>query len=220
MEIWLDTINPAAIHQAKQLGMLHGVTTNPTILAKSRSSFEKTLQELLGAQRGPIAVQVIATKADEIILQGERLYDFSQRIVVKIPVTKDGLEAIHHLSKHSIETMATAIFHPNQALLAAKAGASYMAPYFSRMEQGGNNAADHLKTILHMLTHYGLTTKVLVASLKDAEQVKLCGELGVHAITLKEDLFADFIKSHPLTDEVIGQFLEDWKQVKSAKLFS
>jgi len=133
MELWVDGIETAFVEHAKQLGILHGITTNPSILAQTDRPAEMVLQELLDKFPGPIAVQVTATTAADMIEQGKILLDFSPRLIVKIPVTEQGLHAISRLTHHEIPTMATAIFEPTQAFLAAQAGASYLAPYFAHI---------------------------------------------------------------------------------------
>ena len=130
MEIWLDTAEVELIESAKGMGILHGVTTNPSIVAKSNVRLEDLLEKLLLIQDGPVTAQVTAQDALKMIEQGESLYQFSNRIMIKVPVTKEGLKAIHGLSLKKIQTMATAVFDSNQVLLAARAGSTYIAPYF------------------------------------------------------------------------------------------
>ena len=131
MEIWLDTADLKTLEQAKQMGILFGITTNPSIVAKSQWGMEELLEKLLQMQKGPVTAQVTADQAPAMIQQGEALFRFSNRMVIKVPVTAEGLKAIHALTEKKIPVMATAVFDPNQVLLAASAGAQYIAPYFS-----------------------------------------------------------------------------------------
>src|SRR5947209_968437 len=133
MDIWLDTSNIRMVQKAIRFGILAGVTTNPSIIAQSQRSLEEVLEDLLHYQEGPVTAQVVAEETREMVQQGQNLFAFSNRIIVKVPITKNGLEAIHLLSRQGIPTMATVLFSPRQALMAALAGANYVAPYLSRM---------------------------------------------------------------------------------------
>lgn len=206
MEIWLDTINTDLMKQAEQLGILTGVTTNPAILDQSNSDKEIVLDEILRAQSGPVTAQVTAQDCEGMIEQAHQFLKISKRFIIKIPVTKEGLQAIHLLSRKSIRTMATVIFHPNQALLAAKAGADYVAPYLGRIDESGEDGIEVLYSILMMFENYKFETKLLAASIKTKEQIKLCAELGVHAITLKDAIFNEFIENNILTMQILQKF--------------
>ncbi|MDE3045480.1 MAG: fructose-6-phosphate aldolase [Verrucomicrobiota bacterium] len=217
MEIWLDTANLETIKRAQQMGFLYGVTTNPTVVAKSNEVLEDLLEKILALQGGPVTVQVIATEASGMIAQGKALYAFSPRIVVKVPVTAEGLNAIHALNKENIPTMATAVFESSQALLAASAGAHYVAPYFSRICEADIDGIQVLKTMLHLLRQYKFNAKLIAASLRTPEQVRECCEMGAHAVTLNEKVFADFIQDHPLTTQSVQRFAKDWETAKKRK---
>ena len=214
MEIWLDTTNIELIKSAEQLGILYGVTTNPSILAKSGRGIEKTLQEILDAQGGPVTTQVVADNADGMISEADRFRTISDRIIIKVPVTVEGLKAIHLLSRQGIPTMATTVFHPNQALLAALAGADFVAPYLSQMEKAGEkageNALELLQSMMQIFSNYHFETKILVASLQDTSRVKQCAEIGVHGVTLKDDVFNMLIENNGLTMQRLDQFTRDW----------
>jgi transaldolase len=216
MEIWLDTTNPETIQQAVRLGILTGITTNPSLIASSQKEMSPLLESLLELQEGPVTVQVVAEDANEMVQQGQALYSFSNRIIVKVPMTRNGLEAIHQLASQGIPTMATVIFHSRQALMAALAGAYYVAPYLSRIEAGGEDPRKMLTTTLEMFHNYRLQTKVLGASLTSVEQVVKCAELGIYGITVKDKLFEKLIEDHPLTLEGVDKFAEDWKSVSNS----
>jgi len=212
MEFWLDTIDLSVIEKAVSMGLLHGVTTNPSLLSKAQNPLA-AITSILNVQNGPLAVQVTESTSKDMIAQGKKLRQTSSRIIVKVPVTCDGWEAIHILSKENIPVMATAIFHPAQALLAARAGASYVAPYFTRMLKAGDNPLVQIEAMKKMFDHYKLPTKILAANPKTVEQVRSCAELGIAAVTIREDLFADLTDTHELTAHAVEQFLDEWKSI-------
>ncbi len=207
MELWIDTINTKLIKEAKEMGLLHGVTTNPSILSKAIGPVEKVLQEILSIQEGPLTIQVEAETAEEMIEQGKKFHAFSPRVIVKVPVTPEGLKAIHVLSKQKIKTMATVIFHSRQVLLAAMAGADYAAPYVSRMLMSDENAMTQLHSMMHIVRNYQFKTKILAASLRTLDQISLCVEMGLHAITLKDDVFSQMTEAHELTLKTAQEML-------------
>ena len=217
MEIWLDTADVELISLAKQMGILYGVTTNPSIIAKSKLELEEILEKILKVQNGPVTVQVTAQSAPEMIRQGEAIFQFSNRIVVKIPVTAEGLKGICALSERKIPTMATAIFDLNQVLLAARAGASYLAPYFSTICEADQDGLEHFKSMYRLLQHYQYNTKLIAASLKSSEQVRQCVDMGVHAVTINPEVFNALIENHPETLKRLDRFNSDWKSAQKRK---
>ena len=218
MEIWLDSSNVQLIKKAYKMGILYGVTTNPSLISQTHRKLEDVIQDILDAQPGPTTVQVTAEEASQMIRQGEKLHAFSPRIIVKVPVTVHGLETISYLSKKGVKTMATVVFDPNQVLVAALAGADYVAPYISAIEREGEDAQEILGTMMHIISYYKLKTKVLAASIKDAAQIKNFARMGLHAITLKDDVFNKFVDTHELTIERMEQFAVDWKKAQSTHL--
>ncbi len=217
MEFWIDSVEPRAVAHFEKLGLLTGVTTNPELLANV-PSIDKTLHELLDSTKGLLAVQVVAKSAEEMVAQGKIINDLSDQIIVKVPVTQEGLAAIHELSKANIRTMATAIFAPEQALIAAKAGADYVALYLTRLKKAGGDPDDFLRKTSKIFQNYQLPTKILAASISDLKQVELCAEHSIDAVTLNEDVFNKLVKEHTLTLESIAQFERAWK-AESAELF-
>lgn len=200
MKIWLDTINLGLIKKAVEMGVIHGVTTNPAILAQTEKSFEVLIEELLDEQMGPVAVQVVANDAKEMIRQGQALSDFSNRIIVKIPAVQAGFEAIHRLSRHqSIPTMATGVFTPEQVLIASLAGANFVAPYFSRIAKTGANPWDALRAMQTILAKGNSKTQLLVASISKPEEVAQIAGLGIDFVTLKEPIFDWLVQDNPWT---------------------
>src|SRR3989344_4871878 len=217
MEIWLYTSNLRLIQNVQKLGILYGVTTNPSIIAKSQEPLEDLLGKILAIQTGPVTVQVTATQADQMVLQGHALRQFSDRIMVKVPVTEEGLKAIYTLNQAKIPTMATAVFDANQVLLAASSGAQYIAPYFSRICEADTDGIQALKSMLRLLHHYKFNGKLIAASLHSTEQVRECCEMGAHAVTLNEKVFQEFIQDNPLTVQSVSRFARDWETAKKRK---
>jgi transaldolase len=215
MDFWLDSTNIQTIHKAVHFGLLAGVTTNPTLIAKAGRNFDEVLEDLLHLQEGPVTVQVVAEDASEMVHQGQSLYSISNRFIIKIPLTQSGLEALHLLSRQGIPTMATVIYHPHQALLAALAGADYVAPYLGRIEKAGGDPWKVLKMIVHIFQTYRLKTKILGASLNSIEHVMQCAEIGIYGVTVKDDLFEQLIETDSLTARSVDQFANDWKDVNS-----
>lgn len=215
MEIWLDTINLETIRKAKDIGILFGVTTNPTILSQTDKSIEKTLEMILEIHQGPITVQVIADQAKEMIEQGKKLYKQFHQVIVKVPVTTVGLEAIKHLSSLGIPVMATVVLDCHQALLAALAGATYMAPYVSRIEKNGNDPREILNNTVQIYKNQKLPTKILAASIQHRDWIINLAMMGIHAVTLKDPIFYDFISTSEHTQHAVEQFAIDWAARKS-----
>lgn len=214
MEIWLDTIDTAAIEKAKDLGLLYGVTTNPALLSQASLPAEEVLEDLLNRFSGPLAVQVTLSKASEMIEQGKDLVDFSSRIIVKIPVTEEGIEAINRLSHIDIPVMATTIFSPLQALLALKAGARYVVPYFSHL---GEKALPVCQSIQKMVC---TERKLLIAALTTPAQVIQCAEEGFSAVTLKAPLFSECLAPPKQTLEHLERFTKAWNAAPASKLLA
>lgn len=215
MEIWLDTCCVNTIKEANRFGIFFGITTNPSIIAKSNQDPEKIVTELLDIQDGPVAVQVTAENAEEMIFQAQALNAQSERIVVKVPATAEGLIAVKNLSREEIPTMLTAVFHPNQALLGALAGTDYIAPYLGRMVDGGIDAFTALQTMLKIYQNYSCKTKILAAALKNTDHITLCAEMGVQAITIKEERLQELLTENPSTIEACEIFNHDWKMTMS-----
>lgn len=220
MEIWLDSVNIQAVKLVKRLGFLSGVTTNPSLIAQQTLDYEKILEALLHYQEGPVTAQVCAPEAAEMVQQGQNLYAISNRIIIKVPMTKEGLDALHSLSRQGIPTMATIIVHPHQALMAALAGARYVAPYLGAIEKAGFNPWEMLQSCVKIFNNYRLSTKILAASLLSIEHVLKCAEAGIYGVTLKESLFQELMNTDPYTNERNEAFAEDWKKIDHHELFS
>lgn len=215
MELWLDGVEREMVVRAKELGLLHGITTNPSILAKAGLPAEEILEELISLFPGPIAVQVTHRTAAEMIDQGRDLIDFSSRIIVKIPVTEEGIRAIYRLSHGEIPVMATAIFTPLQAYLAAEAGARYLAPYYGHM---GNDAMESVQAIQDIINLHGLRTKLCVAALKSPQEVQECAIRGFGAVTLKPALLKECLTPPKEVGVHIDRFEADWSEAPPSNL--
>lgn len=218
MEIWLDTCDSEIITTASRLGIIYGVTTNPSLLAAARDDHDRVIQRLLDVQDGPLAVQVTAYNADEMIKQALSLHRMSDRIVVKIPLIQEGLVAIKALVEEKVPVMATAVFYPTQALLAALAGADYVAPYVSRMFDEGIDAYASLETMVAIYKAYNFKTKILAAALRTADQITTCAALGIPAVTLKNKLYSEFVANDKATLNSLRAFDEEWDACPHQKL--
>lgn len=220
MDIWLDTTDIQTVRKAKIMGLLAGVTTNPTLIARAGRDFKEILVDLLLQQEGPVTAQIVAEEPSEMVSQGEMLYSISNRLIIKVPVTTNGLEAIHLLAKKGIPSMATVIYHPEQALMAALAGANYVAPYLGRLEKMGGDPWKILKRIMHMFQTYQVKTKILGASLQSIEHVLQCADVGIYGVTVKDELFEKLIGNASLTLKSVEQFANDWKNVNHSSFIS
>lgn len=211
MDIWLDTTKIKTVQKAVRFGLLSGVTTNPSLIAESKRDVDEVLEDLLHYQEGPVAVQVVADETAEMVQQGQNFYSFSNRLIIKVPLSKNGLEALQLLSRQGMTTMATAIFSARQGLMAALAGADYIAPYVGRIENNGGDPWSLLKQMTHLLTTYRMKTKILAASLNSVDHVLKAAETGIYGVTVRENLFEKLIESDPQTLECMEKFAVDWK---------
>lgn len=211
MEIWLDTIDCKTIEDGVQMGMISGITTNPSILSLTNNVFD-TLSKILDIQPGPVAVQVTSIEVEEIVQEAIKLYEFSSRIVVKIPINRNGLMALKQVRHENIPTLGTAILSPSQVLLAANLGVNYVAPYFAHIGDF-TNSCETLTTMIKILHANQLPTKMLVASLRHLDHLVFCASLGVEAVTIKPDLYYKLCEDHPQAEIFTKKFLSDWEQV-------
>jgi len=203
MEIWLDSTNTSLIKKARKLGILHGITTNPLLLSKEGKHQEAVFQDILSAQSGPVTAEITAVDSEGMILQADHYHQISKRMIIKVPVTVEGLNAIHQLSRQNVVTMATGLLHPNQALLAALAGANYVTPSLS------GNSMEMIQSMAKIFANYKLETKILVASINHVEEIRQCAELGVDAITLNDEVFTDLVESNGMKMQASGQLTPD-----------
>ncbi|MDH7515241.1 MAG: fructose-6-phosphate aldolase [Bacteroidota bacterium] len=216
MKIFIDTANIGEIRKAAAMGLLDGVTTNPSLVAKEGKNFRQLLAEILEVVDGPISAEVVSTKTEEIIPEARDLAAIHPNIVVKIPLTKDGLAAVRTLSREGVKTNVTLCFSPTQALLAAKAGATYVSPFVGRLDDVSIDGMELIRRILTIYRNYGFTTEVLVASIRHPIHVLEAALAGAHAATIPFKVIEQLFR-HPLTDIGLENFLRDWNS-SQAKL--
>lgn len=205
----VSTVNLEAVEDAAKTSIISGITTNPSILSKVKNVPE-TLHQLLKLQAGPVAVQVTSPDVDNMVEEGKRIFGFSNRLIIKVPVTKNGLIAIRKLHHEKIPVLGTGIFHPTQALLATNYGAVLISPYFNHIGDIGN-ANEVLKTIASLVQSRDFQTKILVASLKSLEDLIFCALIGVDAVTIKDVLYYKLVSDHHSLEKISQKFLSDWK---------
>ncbi len=213
MKFFIDTANVDEIREAASLGMLDGVTTNPSLVAKEKKDFKKLLEEICAIVDGPISAEVISLEYDGMMKEARELVKIHKNIVVKIPLIKEGLKAVKALSAEGIKSNVTLCFSANQALLAAKAGAYFISPFIGRLDDIGQNGMDLIGQIVTIYRNYGFTTEVLVASVRHPMHVLDAAMIGADICTMPFKVIEQLIK-HPLTDIGIERFLADWKKVQ------
>ncbi len=213
MKIFVDTANLDEIRELASWGVIDGVTTNPTLVAKSGRSFKEIVKEIFDIIDGPISLEAISTKAEEIIKEARNLAKIHKNVVVKIPMTPDGLKAVKILSKEGIKTNVTLVFSSNQALLAAKAGATYVSPFIGRLDDIGKEGMKVIEEIMDIFNNYKMETQVIVASIRHPIHVIQAARLGAHIATVPPDVIKKMV-GHSLTDVGIDKFLKDWEKVK------
>ena len=216
MRIFLDTANIDEIRQAAKLGVVSGVTTNPSLIAREgRSDFETVIQEISSVIDGPISAEVLSLDAKGMINEAREVSSWSPNIVVKIPVSAAGLETISTLSKENIKTNFTLCFSLNQAILGALAGATYVSPFVGRLDDVGHDGMTLVADIVKVFNHYGFSTKVIAASIRHPLHCIMAARVGAHIATVPYKVLMQMIQ-HPLTDAGISRFYEDWQHVSEA----
>ena len=213
MKIFLDTANLEHIKEVAGWGLLDGVTTNPTLVAKENQKFEVLIKKICEIVPGPVSVESVSTKAEAIIKEARRLAKMAENIVVKIPVCLEGLKATKALLGEGIQVNTTLIFSPSQALLAAKAGSKYLSPFIGRLDDISHNGLDLVDQIVTILYNYGFESEVIVASIRNPLHFVEAAIMGADIATLPYAILEKLIK-HPLTDKGMETFLQDWKKVK------
>ncbi|MGX9290261.1 fructose-6-phosphate aldolase [Bacillus sp. A015] len=212
MLFFVDTANIADIKEAHELGILAGVTTNPSLVAKEKDvSFHDRLREITDVVSGSVSAEVISLKAEEMIEEGKELAAIAPNITVKVPMTTDGLKAVKALTDLGIKTNVTLIFNANQALLAARAGATYVSPFLGRLDDIGHNGLDLISEVKTIFDVHGLDTQIIAASIRHPQHVTEAAIRGAHIGTMPLKVIKQLTK-HPLTDAGIEQFLADWNK--------
>ena len=191
------------------MGLVDGVTTNPTIIAKEGRDFEEVIKEICSLVDGPVSAEVTGSQAEEMIAEAEVLAKWARNVVVKIPMTEQGLKAVNTLSKKGIKTNVTLVFTVAQGLMAAKAGATYISPFLGRLDDIGTDSMALIKNLRKVLDNYGYKAEIISASVRGLEHVEKVAELGADIATIPGNLFPK-LWSHPLTDKGIEQFEKDW----------
>lgn len=212
MKLFIDTANLEEIKTAQSWGILDGVTTNPTLLSREPGKFREILQSICEVVDGPVSGEVVSLDADGMIQEGRELARIHSNMVIKIPMTLEGLKAIKVLTSEGIRTNTTLIFTPLQALLAAKAGSSFVSPFVGRLDDIQQPGMDLVEQIVTIYTNYGYETEVIVASIRNPMHIVEAGLIGADICTVPFAVLAKMVK-HPLTDSGIERFLEDWKKV-------
>jgi transaldolase len=213
MKIFLDTANIESIKKFVDMGIVDGITTNPTLISREKGHPEDIMREIVKIVKGPVNLEVVATNSEEMIEEGLRLKKFGENVIVKVPMTADGLKAVRKLAQNKIKTNVTLIFSSNQALLATKAGASYVSPFIGRLDDAGQEGMTVIKEIVQIFSNYAYPAEVLVASVRHPIHVIEAGILGAHIVTLPPDILGKML-THPLTDKGLDLFLSDWEKVK------
>ena len=217
MKIFLDSSDIQEIKPLNKSNLIDGVTTNPSLLAKQSGNFKTILKAIASEVKGPISAEVTATKFDKMIIEANILRKIAKNIIIKIPLTDDGLLACNYLAKKKIKTNVTLCFSPSQAILAAKAGATYVSPFMGRLDDIGESGIELIRNIKTIYQNYNFKTQILAASIRSAEHVTEVAKIGADVVTLPPKIFKQLIK-HELTDQGLKMFLSDWK--KSGKQIS
>lgn len=212
MKFFIDTANVEEIKKAAKMGFICGVTTNPSLIAKEKRDFNEVIREITDIVDGPISGEVISLEADKMIEEGREISKINPNMVVKIPMTEDGLEAVSVLSKEGIKTNVTLIFSANQALLAARAGASYVSPFLGRLDDIGSDGLILIRDIAEIFNIFNIETEIIAASVRNPIHVIECAKAGADIATIPYGVFAQMIK-HPLTNQGIEKFIADWNSV-------
>jgi transaldolase len=212
MKFFIDTANIDEIKKAKELGMVDGVTTNPSLVSKERREFKGLLKEICSIVAGPVNAEVVSMDATGMVREAKELAKLAENIVVKIPLIQEGLKAVKILAEQEIKTNVTLCFSPVQALMAAKAGASYVSPFVGRLDDISHRGMDLVEQIMTIYDNYGFETEVIVASIRNPIHVVDAALMGADIATIPYKVMEQLIR-HPLTDIGLDKFLADWKKL-------
>lgn len=213
MKIFLDTANLESLRKYNDMGLVDGVTTNPTLLSKEKGNPAEIMREIVKMITGPVSLEVVATDYEGMMEEAHRLKKYGKNVIVKIPMIPAGLKAVKKLREDGIHTNVTLVFSANQAVLAAKAGAAYVSPFIGRLDDAGQNGMELIREIVQIFKNYRFETEVLVASVRHPMHVVEAGKIGAHVVTLPPDILGK-MTAHPLTDKGLAAFLADWEKVK------
>lgn len=212
MKIFLDTANIDEIRDAASLGVVDGVTTNPSLIAKEGRDFEEVIREICAIVDGPISAEVISTEAKGMVAEARELAKIHPNVTIKIPMIAEGLKATKILSAEGIKTNVTLVFSASQALLAAKAGATFVSPFVGRLDDVSHEGMDIIAQIVQIYDNYGYETEIIVASVRHPLHAVVAAQMGAHVATIPPKILMQMIK-HPLTDVGLKNFLADWEKV-------
>ena len=213
MKFFIDSADVSEIKQASERGWVDGVTTNPTLIAKSGRRFEDVIKEICKITKGPVSAEVISLKADEMFAEGKNLAKWADNVVVKIPMCEDGMIAVKKLTAEGIKTNVTLVFSVVQALLAAKAGASMVSPFVGRLDDIGSDGMVMVNEVVQMYQNYDFSTEVLVASIRSPMHIQHAALMGADIATIPFKVMQQ-MTGHPLTTKGIEMFMSDWKNAQ------
>ena len=214
MKIFLDTANLESIKKFNDMGLLDGITTNPSLMSKEGGNPKDGMAEITKIIKGDVSLEVVSTEFSGMVEEGKRLREYGNNVVVKVPMTPDGLKACKILSSEGIPVNVTLVFSPNQALLAAKSGAKYVSPFIGRLDDIGQNGMHLIKEIKEIFSNYNFGTEILVASVRHPIHVVEAAKIGADVVTLPPSVLDKMLK-HPLTDIGLKNFLADWEKLKA-----
>ncbi len=212
MKFFIDTANIEEIKKAASMGLVDGVTTNPTLVSKENRPFLDVIKEICEAVDGPVSVEAVSMTAKEMIPEARKLAEIHPNVVVKIPMTMEGMVAVRQLEREGVRTNVTLVFSPNQALLAMKAGASFISPFVGRLDDVAHEGMDIVADCLEIIENYGFSSEIIVASIRHPLHVLEAARMGAHIATIPFKVMEQLAK-HPLTDVGIERFLKDWEKV-------
>jgi transaldolase len=216
LDLYLDTANLASIKKFNQMGIIDGVTTNPTLVSKEPGDFEQIVAEICKEVKGPVSAEVVSTDYEGMVREAKHLFSIAKNVVVKIPIIPEGLRATKSVSAMGIPVNMTLVFSANQGLLAAKAGASYISPFIGRLDDVGQRGMTVVKELVTIRENYKLKAKVLVGSIRHPLHVIEAAKVGADISTVPPEVMEKMMQ-HPLTDAGLKRFLDDWNKAKKAK---
>jgi transaldolase len=215
MKLYLDTANVKEIAEAASGGVIEGITTNPSLIAKEGRDFKEVIREISSLVSGPITAETMSTSAEEIVKEGRVYADWGDNVVVKVPMGKEGLKSVSVLSKEGIRTMITLVFSPNQALLAARAGATFIAPFVGRLDDISHDGSECIADIARIYDHYAIKTEIVAASIRHPLHVLEAARSGAHIATVPFKVL-EMMVNHPLTESGMQKFIADWEATRAA----
>lgn len=213
MKIFLDTANLDSIVKYEEMGIVDGITTNPTLLSKEKGNPIEVMKKIVEFVKGPVSLEIVATTFDQMMDEALKIAKYGENVVVKVPMTMDGLKVVKALSDKDIKTNVTLIFSATQALLAAKAGATYVSPFIGRLDDIGSEGLNLISEIVQIFASYDISTQVLVASVRHPLHVIESAKMGADVVTLPPDILDKMIR-HPLTDKGLDLFSADWRKLE------